>query len=211
MSTHVQYQSCVIQLPFQNCYGRNVLLAMAEGGDNHLIKNGNSRIAKHWYPLALGDPLDVMTRIIKGSSDCEWGILRFANQRSTQAEEYIHHWRKLLNHPLSVDDAFQQGYSFSHHIEVTLCLSQFLQRSEPALKQMDQSIIALTKLGIIAQSRQATSDEVYPHNDPKVWIWRFDISNQQGWDAFYQNAAVINPHYLYGLHVYGPAKHRLIH
>ena len=94
---------------------------------------------------------------------------------------------------------------------MTLCLSQLLQRSEPALKQIDQSIMALTNLGIIAQSRQSRSDEVYSHKDSKVWIWQFDISNQQGWDAFYQNAAVINPHYLRGLQVYGPAKHRLIH
>jgi len=46
MSTHIQFQSCVIQLPFQNRYGRNVYLAMAEGGDNNLIDNDTKRIAR---------------------------------------------------------------------------------------------------------------------------------------------------------------------
>ena len=100
MSTHIfSFNSCVIQLPFSNRFGRTVLLAMAEGGDNNLIENGTNRIAREWYPIALGDPIDVMTRIIKGSSDCEWGTLRFANQRSTKPENYIRHWRKLVDHP----------------------------------------------------------------------------------------------------------------
>ena len=211
MSTHIQFQSCVIQLPFINRYGRTVLLAIAEGGDNNLIENGSNRIVREWYPIALGDPLDVMTRIIKGSADCEWGTLRFANQRSTKPENYIRHWRKLVDQPLLLEDANQQGYSFSHHIEVSLCMSQLLKRSDDALKHLHRSVEALAKLEIIAEQRKSSFSEVYPYKDPDVWVWKFDISTQQSWDYFSEHAAMINPHCLRGLHVYGPAKSRTFH
>ncbi len=211
MSTHIQFQSCVIQLPFSNRYGRNVLLAIAEGGDNNLIENDSNRIVREWYPIALGDPLDVMTRIIKGSSDCEWGTIRFANQRSTKPENYIRHWRKLLDHPLAMDDALQQGYSFSNHIEVTLCMSQLLKRNDNALKHLTRSLEALAKQNHTSIQRKSSFGEVYPYKDPDVWVWKFDISTQQGWDGFSEHAPVINPYHLRGLRVYGPANGRSFH
>jgi hypothetical protein len=201
----------VIQLPFQNRYGRNVLLAIAEGGSNNLIDNRSNRLVREWYPIAIGDPLDVMTCIIKGSADCEWGSLRFANQRATKPENYIRHWRSLVDQPLSSKDALEQGYSFSDQIEVTLCLSQLLKRDESALKQLDRSITALATLGMKAESRKSSFYEVYPHKDAHVWVWTFDLSNQHGWDLFHHNAPVINPNYLRGLSVYGPTKYRLMH
>ena len=206
MSTHSQFQSCVIQLPFQNRYGRNVYLAMAEGGDNNLIDDETHRIAREWYPIALGDALDVMTRIIKGSCDCEWGCLRFANQRSTKPENYIRHWRTLLDSALSVEQAQLQGYSYSHSIEVVLCHSQLWKRSDVHLQRLEKSLEALDKLGLSAIRRKATFSEVYPHKDPDVWVWKFDITEQCGWNIFEQHAMNINPYPLRGLRVYGPRK-----
>ena len=211
MSTHIQFQSCVIQLPFQNRYGRNVYLAMAEGGDNNMIDDDTNQIARKWYPIALGDALDVMTRIIKGSRDCEWGCLRFANQRSTKAENYIRHWRTLLDSALSVEQAQLQGYSYSHSIEVTLCHSQLWKRSELHLQRLEKSLEALEQLGLSAIRRKASFYEIYPHKDPDVWAWAFDISKPNGWNIFELHATNINPYPLRGLHIDGPAKHRLIH
>lgn len=206
MSTHSQFQSCVIQLPFQNRYGRNVYLAMAEGGDNNLIDNDTNRIAREWYPIALGDALDVMTHIIKGSRDCEWGCLRFANQRSTKPENYIRHWRKLLDSALSFEKAQQQGYSFSNRIEVVVCHSQLWKRSDVHLQRLEKSLEALEPLGLSAIRRKAVFHEIYPHKDPDVWVWTFDITEQCGWNIFEQHAMNINPYPLRGLRVYGSSK-----
>ena len=206
MSTHIQFQSCVIQLPFQNRYGRNVYLAMAEGGDNNLIDNDTNRIAREWYPIALGDALDVMTRIIKGSRDCEWGCLRFANQRVTKAENYIRHWRTLLNSALSVEQAQLQGYFYSHSIEVTLCQSQLWKRIDVHLQRLEKSLEDLDKLGVSSIRRNASFYEIYPHKDPDIWVWTFDIAETGGWNIFEQHAMNINPYPLRGLRVNGPNK-----
>ncbi len=206
MSIHLQFQSCVIQLPFQNRYGRNVYLAMAEGGDNNLIDDATNRIVREWYPVALGDALDVMTRIIKGARDCEWGCLRFANQRVTKPENYIRHWRHLLDTALSVEQAQLQGYSYSPSIEVVLCHSQLWKRMDAHLQRLEKSLLALDKLGLSALRRKAMFHDVYPYKDPEVWAWMFDITEQTGWNIFEQHAMNINPYPLRGLRVNGPSK-----
>jgi hypothetical protein len=90
-------------------------------------------------------------------------------------------------------------------------MSQLLKLSENALKHLHRSLEALAKLEMIAEHRTSTFSEVYPYKDPDVWVWKFDISTQQGWDCFSEHAPVINPHHLRGLRVYGPAKSRTFH
>jgi len=64
----------------------------------------------------------------------------------------------------------------------------------------------LDKLGVSSIRRNASFYEIYPHKDPDVWVWTFDIAKTCGWNIFEQHAMNINPYPLRGLRVNGPNK-----
>lgn len=82
--------------------GGRVYLLAGETGDNRTF-DINDRLARNWQIAGIGDQQTLITEACRTATDCEGGMLRFANSNWTSPENYIAAIRKALKEATPIE------------------------------------------------------------------------------------------------------------
>jgi len=96
MSTHIQDHLLAVRVPKEHAHHyEDILILLAEGGDNNVIETRTGRRARDWYPVAVGVEWSVLAEVCRGAAACCGGCLKL-HGRHTTPEGYIKAWRKAI-------------------------------------------------------------------------------------------------------------------
>ena len=181
MSTHIQDNLLALRVPKEHAnHYDDILILLAEGGDNNVIVTRTGRRARDWYPVAVGVEWSVLAEVCRGAAACCGGCLKL-HGRHTTPEGYIKAWRKAVAdaHPFT-GSAFGVSLRGKAMYPKEAAEGRFITRpangyNEPGIMDGDRWM-TFDKYGhelLVKANREWEEESLY---GVKYRVFRFDLS-----------------------------------